>query len=66
MSIAAEVFSTWSLAKSGQVTAAATGVIADNTVTMTLAFFPLALMTLPVENFLLYSVNLLILPNPPY
>lgn len=58
MSIAPEVFSTWSLAKSGQVTAAATGVIADNTVTMTLAFFPLALATLPIENFLLYSVNL--------
>lgn len=58
MSIAPEVFSTWSLAKSGQVTAAATGVIADNTVTMTLAFFPLALVTLPIENFLLYSVNL--------
>lgn len=58
MSIAPEVFSTWSLAKSGQITAAVTGVIADNTVTMTLAFFPLALVTLPVENFLLYSVNL--------
>lgn len=58
MSIAPEVFSTWSLAKSGQVTAAATGVIADNTVTMTLAFFPLALVTLPVENFLLYAVNM--------
>ncbi|MEQ8538505.1 MAG: hypothetical protein RIB93_13790 [Coleofasciculus sp. D1-CHI-01] len=58
MSIAPEVFSTWSLAKSGQITAAVTGVIADNTATMTLAFFPLALVTLPVENFLLYSVNL--------
>lgn len=58
LSIVPEVFATWSVAKSGQVTAATTSVIADNTATMTLAFFPLALVTLPVENMLLYTVNL--------
>lgn len=58
LSIVPEVFATWSVASSGQLTAATTSVIADNTATMTLAFFPLALVTLPVENLLLYSVNL--------
>ncbi|WP_066377782.1 MULTISPECIES: sodium:calcium antiporter [unclassified Anabaena] len=58
MSIAPEIFATWSVARSGQVTAATTNVIADNTVTMTLAFFPLALVNLPVENLLIFSVNL--------
>jgi cation:H+ antiporter len=58
MSILPEIFATWSVSKSGQVTAATTGVIADNAVTMTLAFFPLALVTLPVQDFLLFSVNL--------
>ncbi|MEM8722978.1 MAG: hypothetical protein AAGE84_27460 [Cyanobacteria bacterium P01_G01_bin.39] len=46
LSIAPEVFATWSVAKSGQVTAATTSVIADNTATMTLALFPLALVGL--------------------
>ncbi|WP_414565741.1 MULTISPECIES: sodium:calcium antiporter [unclassified Anabaena] len=58
MSIAPEIFATWSVARSGQVTAATTNVIADNTVTMTLAFFPLALVNLPVDNILIFSVNL--------
>lgn len=58
MSIAPEVFATWSVARSGQLTTASTNVIADNTVTMTLAFFPLALVGVPVENLLLFSVNL--------
>lgn len=58
LSIAPEVFATWSLARSGQMTAATTSVIADNTATMTLAFFPLALVGIPVEDSLLFSVNL--------
>ncbi|MDV2994556.1 MAG: hypothetical protein N4J56_004210 [Chroococcidiopsis sp. SAG 2025] len=58
LSIAPEVFATWSVARSGQVTAATTNVIADNMVTMTLAFFPLALVTLPIEDLQLFSVNL--------
>lgn len=58
LSIAPEVFATWSLARSGQMTAATTSVIADNTATMTLAFFPLALVGIPVEDSLLFTVNL--------
>ncbi|MDY6784274.1 MAG: sodium/calcium exchanger protein [Cyanobacteriota bacterium] len=58
LSIAPEVFATWSVARSGQMTAATTSVIADNTATMTLAFFPLALVGIPIENFALFSVNL--------
>ena len=58
LSIAPEVFATWSVARSGQMTAATTSVIADNTATMTLAFFPLALVGIPIEDGLLFSVNL--------
>ncbi|MDJ0677711.1 MAG: hypothetical protein QNJ36_20400 [Calothrix sp. MO_167.B42] len=47
------------MAKSGQITAATTSVIADNTATMTLAFFPLALVNLPIQHLLLYVVNLI-------
>ncbi|MEO0459137.1 MAG: sodium:calcium exchanger [Cyanobacteria bacterium P01_A01_bin.114] len=58
LSIAPEVFATWSVARSGQMTAATTSVIADNTATMTLAFFPLALVGMTIEDGLLFSVNL--------
>lgn len=59
LSIAPEVFATWSVAKSGQVTAATTSVIADNTATMTLALFPLALVGLPIQDLRLFTVNLI-------
>ncbi len=58
LSIAPEVFATWKVAKSGQVTAATTSVIADNTATMTLALFPLALVTLQIKDLSLFAVNL--------
>lgn len=58
LSIAPEVFATWSVARSGQITAATTSVIADNTVTMTLAFFPLAMVGLAIEDGVLFAVNL--------
>lgn len=58
MTTAPEVFKTWSVVKGGEVTAGTTSVIADNAVTMTVAFFPLALVTTPVEDFQLYWVNL--------
>jgi hypothetical protein len=54
-----EVFATWSVARSGQVTAGTASVIGDHTVTMTVAFVPLALVTVPVQNFRLFRVNLL-------
>ena len=53
-----EIFATRSVVKSGQVTAGTTSVIGDNAVTMTVAFVPLALVTVPIENFQLYWVNL--------
>ncbi len=53
-----EIFATWSVTKSGQVTSAATSVLGDHAVTMTIAFFPLALVTVPVKDFQLYWVNL--------
>ncbi|MBD3630994.1 sodium:calcium exchanger [Cyclobacterium sp.] len=58
MTTAPEVFKTWSVVKGGEVTAGTTSVIADNAITMTVAFFPLALVTTPVEDFQLYWVNL--------
>ena len=53
-----EIFATWSVAKSGQVTSAVTSVIGDHAVTLTLAFFPLALVGLPVSNFPLFATVL--------
>jgi len=53
-----EIFATWSVVRSGQVTAGTTSVLGDHAVTMTVAFIPLALTTVPIENFQLYWVNL--------
>ncbi|ASV30839.1 sodium:calcium antiporter [Maribacter cobaltidurans] len=58
MTTAPEIFKTWSVVKGGEVTAGTTSVIADNAVTMTVAFFPLALVTTPIEDFELFWVNL--------
>ncbi|WP_299823649.1 sodium:calcium exchanger [uncultured Pontibacter sp.] len=49
-----EVFATWSVAKSGQITSGVTSVIGDHAVTLTVAFLPLALVTVPVQNFPLF------------
>ena len=54
-----EIFAVWSVARSGQVTSATTSVIGDHVVTMTLAFLPLAVVGLPVEDLQLFAVNLL-------
>ena len=53
-----ELFAVWSVTRSGQVTAATTSVMGDHAVTMTIAFLPLAIVGLPVENFQLLWVNL--------
>lgn len=58
MAMLPELFATWSIARSGQVTAATASVIGDHAVTMTIAFVPLALVTVPVSNFSLFAVNL--------
>lgn len=50
-----EVFATWNVAKSGQVTSSVTSVIGDHAVTLTVAFLPLALVGVPVDNFPLFA-----------
>jgi cation:H+ antiporter len=52
------LFGAWSIARSGQVTAATSSVIGDHAVTMTVALVPLALVGLPVEDLRLFAVNL--------
>jgi cation:H+ antiporter len=58
MAVLPEMFAVWSVTRSGQVTAATTSVIGDHAVTMTVAFLPLALVGLPVEDLQLFAVNL--------
>ena len=53
-----ELFAVKSVVRSGQVTSAITSVIGDHAVTMTIAFLPLALAGLPVENLPLLITNL--------
>ena len=57
MSTTPEVFATWSGVKSGQFTSGTTGVITDNAVTMTVALIPLAIVTVPIDQFQLYWLN---------
>ena len=49
-----EIFATWSVATSGQISSGVTSVIGDHATTLTIAFFPLALVGLPVSNFPLF------------
>lgn len=58
MSALPEAFSTWTVMRSGQSTAATTTIIGDQATTMTLAFFPLALVTVQLGNLRLYTVSL--------
>lgn len=58
MAVLPELFATWSVARSGQVTSATTSVVGDHAVTLTVAFVPLALVGLPIGNVPLLSVNL--------
>lgn len=58
MAMLPELFATWSIARSGQITAASASAIGDHAVTMTVAFFPLALATVPVSNLPLFITNL--------
>lgn len=58
LSIAPEVFATWSVARSGQVTAATASVIADNTATMSLALVPLALAGTKIQDLTMFITNL--------
>lgn len=53
-----EVFATWYIARSGQITSGVTSVIGDHVVTMTLAFIPLTIIGMPIENMQLFLVSL--------
>jgi cation:H+ antiporter len=53
-----EVFATWYVARSGQVTSGVTSVMGDHVVTMTLAFIPLTIVGMPIENMQLFGVTL--------
>jgi len=53
-----EIFATWYVARSGQVTSAITSVIGDHAVTMTLAFIPLTIIGTPISNLQLFWVTL--------
>ncbi|WP_230533500.1 sodium:calcium antiporter [Microvirga roseola] len=53
-----EVFATWYVTRSGQVTSGVTSVIGDHVVTMTLAFIPLTIVGMPIENLQLFGVTL--------
>ena len=59
MAATPEIFATWNVVRSGQVTAGTTSVLGDHAVTMTVAFVPLALVTVPVQNFQPYVVNVI-------
>lgn len=56
-----EVFSTWSVMRTEQRTAAVTTVLGDQVTTMTVAFLPLALIGLPLQNVRLFWVSLVAL-----
>ncbi|WP_375600324.1 sodium:calcium antiporter [Devosia sp. Naph2] len=53
-----EVFATWYVVRSGQVTSGVTSVIGDHVVTITLAFIPLTIIGMPIESMLLFSLSL--------
>ena len=53
-----EVFAVWAVTRSGQITSATTSVIGDHAVTMTVAFLPLALIGLPVDDFPIFATTL--------
>lgn len=51
-----QVFATWSVVRSGQVTSGVTSVFADHTMTFTLAALPLGLVGVPIRQYLLVVV----------
>ena len=60
-----EVFATWYVARSGQVTSGLTSVMGDQVVTMMLAFIPLTIIGMPIENMQLFWVPLAFVATMP-
>ena len=58
MSVLPEAFATWMVVRQGQQTTAGTEMIADNAVTLTLAFAPLGFVTVLIDDLDLYLLNL--------
>ena len=58
MSVIPEAFATWVVVRQGQQTTAGTEMIADNAVTLTLAFAPLGFVSVMIQDLSLYLVNL--------
>lgn len=58
MSVIPEAFATWIVVRQGQQTTAGTGMIADNAVTLTLAFAPLGFVSVVIQDLTLFLVNL--------
>lgn len=58
MSVVPESLATWMVIRAGQQTTAGTGMIADNAVTLTLAFAPLGFATVAIQDLTTYLVNL--------
>ena len=53
-----EIFATWYVARSGQITSAVTSVIGDHAVTLTLAILPLAIVTVPASSLGVLYANM--------
>lgn len=58
MSVVPEAFATWMVVRRGQQTTAGTEMIADNAVTLTLAFAPLGFAVVAIGDLTMYLVNL--------
>lgn len=58
MSVIPEAFATWRVVRQGQQTTAGTEMIADNAVTLTLAFAPLGFVSVVIQDLTLYLLNL--------
>ncbi|GHA19420.1 sodium:calcium exchanger (plasmid) [Pelagibacterium nitratireducens] len=52
-----EIFASWKVSRSGQITPALTNIIGDHAMTMTVGFLPLALVGTQIDNFRLVWVS---------
>jgi cation:H+ antiporter len=53
-----EIFATWSVTRSGEVSSGVTSVISDHAVTMSVAMFPLALVGISIDKLQIFYTNL--------
>ncbi|MEC9489476.1 MAG: hypothetical protein UMU04_00880 [Halanaerobiales bacterium] len=60
-----EIFQAWNISKEGEVTSGTTSVIADNVITLTIGFVPLALVSTVITDLTLYIINILFIALMP-